>query len=114
MRKMYSKKQIEEIAKSSGTKLYKHNIVTTEDTDAIIIISTDSSPYVVNNLSKLINVDGVLSIVLYNDVKAKFIYCSDITINKGVLVEYNVMSFSDTPTLQFSSFLDAVDNVNPL
>ena len=27
MRKMYSKKQIEEIAKTSGTKLYKHSLL---------------------------------------------------------------------------------------
>ena len=53
MRKMYSKKQIEEIAKSSGTKLYRHFIETTSGTDSIIIISTNSSPYAdINNLAK--------------------------------------------------------------
>ena len=60
MRRMYSKKQIEEIAKSSGTKLYRHIIETTIETDKLIIISTDSSQYDVNNLTpSLISIVGV-------------------------------------------------------
>lgn len=114
MRKMYSKKQIEEIAKSSGTKLYRHIIETTNNTDSIIIISTDSSPYAVNNLTKIITDYGILSIVVYNDALSRYLYCSMINITNGVLDEYPDMSASEMPTLQFDSFLGAVDNVAPL
>lgn len=44
MRKMYSKKQIEEIAKSSGPKLYKHNLVASDIGYAFTLIITDSQP----------------------------------------------------------------------
>ena len=39
MRKMYSKKQIEEIAKSSGTKLYKHYLHDTSIDYKFILIT---------------------------------------------------------------------------
>ena len=115
MRKMYSKKQIEEIAKSSGTKLYRHFIETTSGTDSIIIISTNSSPYAdINNLSKIITDNDIFSIIVYNDALSRFFYCSVINITRGELVEYPDMSASETPKLQFDSFLGAIDNVTPL
>ena len=44
MRKMYSKKQIEEIAKSSGTKLYKHLIEDSNMGYYFILITTNHEP----------------------------------------------------------------------
>lgn len=58
MRKMYSKKQIEEIAKSSGTKLYKHHIEDNNMGYVFILITTNDQPIdfsINNNDSKLFN-----------------------------------------------------------
>lgn len=44
MRKMYSKKQIEEIAKSSGTKLYKHYLYDNSVDYKFILITTNPEP----------------------------------------------------------------------
>ena len=44
MRKMYSKKQIEDIAKSSGTKLYKHYLHDSSMNYNFILITTNSQP----------------------------------------------------------------------
>lgn len=44
MRKMYSKKQIEEIAKSSGTKLYKHILYDSYMDYKFILITTNPEP----------------------------------------------------------------------
>ena len=44
MRKMYSKKQIEEIAKSSGTKLYKHILYNSGLDYKFILITTNPEP----------------------------------------------------------------------
>ena len=44
MRKMYSKKQIEEIAKSSGTKLYKHLLEDSSGGYIFILITTNPQP----------------------------------------------------------------------
>lgn len=58
MRKMYSKKQIEEIAKSSGTKLYKHFFYDSSMDYKFILITTSSQPInfsVLNTFDKLYN-----------------------------------------------------------
>lgn len=44
MRKMYSKKQIEEIAKSGGTKLYKHYLSDDGAGYYFILITTNPQP----------------------------------------------------------------------
>ena len=44
MRKMYSKKQIEEIAKSSGTKLYKHYLHASDMDYNLKAITTNPQP----------------------------------------------------------------------
>ena len=44
MRKMYSKKQIEEIAKSSGTKLYKHILYNSGLDYKFTLITTNPQP----------------------------------------------------------------------
>ena len=44
MRRMYSKKQIEEIAKSSGTKLYKHNLFASGINYKFTLITTNPNP----------------------------------------------------------------------
>ena len=44
MRKMYSKKQIEEIAKSSGTKLYKHSFYASDMDYNFKAITTNPQP----------------------------------------------------------------------
>ena len=44
MRKMYSKKQIEEIAKSSGTKLYKHTLYNSSLGYKFTLITTNPQP----------------------------------------------------------------------
>ena len=51
MRRMITAKQIEEIAKSSGTKLYKHNLVADSIGYDFIVITTDSQPidFSINN-----------------------------------------------------------------
>lgn len=56
MRKMYSKKQIEEIAKSSGTKLYRHLIEDNNNGYYFILITTNDQPIdfsIINNAQKL-------------------------------------------------------------
>ena len=56
MRKMYSKKQIEEIAKSSGTKLYKHYLHDSNLGYKFILITTNPEPIdfsIINTYSKL-------------------------------------------------------------
>lgn len=56
MRRMYSKKQIEEIAKSSGTKLYKHYL--SDLNYEFILITTNPQPInfsVLNNSEKMYN-----------------------------------------------------------
>ena len=44
MRRMYSKKQIEEIAKSNGTKLYKHTLFQDGINYKFILITTNPEP----------------------------------------------------------------------
>lgn len=44
MRRMYSKKQIEEIAKSNGTKLYKHYLFDNSINYKFILITTNPEP----------------------------------------------------------------------
>lgn len=56
MRKMYSKKQIEEIAKINGTKLYKHLIEDSNMGYYFNLITTNNQPIdfsVINNSRKL-------------------------------------------------------------
>ena len=58
MRKMYSKKQIEEIAKSSGTKLYKHYLYDSSMDYKFILITTNSQPInfsIIDTFEKLYN-----------------------------------------------------------
>lgn len=58
MRKMYSKKQIEEIAKSSGTKLYKHILYNSGIDYKFILITTNPQPIdfsVLNTYEKIYN-----------------------------------------------------------
>ena len=58
MRKMYSKKQIEEIAKSSGTKLYNHLINDTANGYYFNLITTNDQPIdfsTINNANELNN-----------------------------------------------------------
>lgn len=80
MRKMYSKKQIEEIAKSSGTKLYKHLIEDSNMGYVFTLITTNNQQIdfsINNNDSKLFNylqTENVISftidgnIVMYDEV----------------------------------------------
>lgn len=51
MRKMYSKKQIEEIAKSSGTKLYKHYLYASGIDYKFTLITTNPEPIDFTNIN---------------------------------------------------------------
>lgn len=51
MRKMYSKKQIEEIAKSSGTKLYKHILFASVIGYKFTLITTNPQPIDFTNIN---------------------------------------------------------------
>ena len=62
MRKMYSKKQIEEIAKSSGTKLYKHHLVIQWTGSSGDLSFTSDNYFISNRASAYSNI-----IDLFND-----------------------------------------------
>ena len=86
MRKMYSKKQIEEIAKSSGTKLYKHLLEDSNMGYFFTLITTNNQPIdfsIINNSNKLYNylqTENVISftgedfILNYDGVNKEYFY----------------------------------------
>ena len=64
MRKMYSKKQIEEIAKSSakGGKVYLHNISISTNRDACLqLYSTSNEPFTIETLAAFMTNNGITS-----------------------------------------------------
>lgn len=70
MRKMYSKKQIEEIAKSSGNKLYKHLIEDSNMGYTFTLITTNNQPInfsIINDSRKLfeyLQTETVISFII--------------------------------------------------
>ena len=82
MRRMYSKKQVEQIAQgavSSGTKLYKHNIdfnVTEEDeterTFNLLCLTTFSSP--ITEFSSVLFPNDILEIIYLRDEVEDYFY----------------------------------------
>lgn len=96
MRKMYSKKQIEEIAKSSGTKLYKHLIFDNNMGYSFILITTNSQPIdfsIINNDSKLLNylqTENVISFtidgypVIYDEIIKQHFYTLSIRLDGNI------------------------------
>ena len=62
MRKMYSKKQIEEIAKSGGGKVYLHNIFISTNRDACLqLYSTSNEPFTIETLAAFMTNNGITS-----------------------------------------------------
>ena len=60
MRKMYSKKQIEEIAKSSGGKVYLHNIgLAGNITGSIKLYTTNNEPFTKETLTSFMANNGI-------------------------------------------------------
>ena len=78
MRKMYSKKQIEEIAKSSGIKLYKHYLHDSNIDYKFILITTNSQPIdfsVINTFEKLNNYLSTQNVIRFtNDIGSAIQY----------------------------------------
>lgn len=67
MRKMYSKKQIEEIAKNAqpivdGGKVYLHNIFISTDREACLqLYSTSNEPFTIETLAAFMTNNGITS-----------------------------------------------------
>lgn len=116
MRKMYSKKQIEEIAKSSGTKLYKHNLM---DLDyEFTLITTNPQPIdfsVINTNDKLFDylltqniirfTDNSGNNIQYENVSEKYFYSITIELTSSGLAplinafdDWSLESTTDTVT----------------
>ena len=58
MRRMYSKKQVEEIAQSavnSGTKLYKHTISFNQGGSALQLVSNSNTPITQETLDEILS-----------------------------------------------------------
>lgn len=119
MRKMYSKKQIEEIAKSSGTKLYNHLLQDNSNGYYFILITTNNQPIdfsVVNNANKLNNYMKTENVVQFIGDEGPIIYDG---INKQCFYGIVVSIIANNPTCVPSYYEDwdfskTTDTVSPL
>lgn len=98
MRKMYSKKQIEEIAKSSGTKLYKHLIEDNNNGYFFILITTNNQPInfsIITNSSELNNYLQTENVITFTGDGGVVIYDGS---NKPYFYRIDVIVVNNTPT----------------
>lgn len=107
MRKMYSKKQIEEIAKSSGTKLYMHILYDSSMDYKFILITTNSQTInfsVLNTSEKLYNYLSTQNVIRFTtdtgdslqyDPYYEHSFYKYYVENTGTTTELKITSFSD-------------------
>lgn len=119
MRKMYSKKQIEEIAKSSGTKLYKHILNSISSGYTFTLITTNPQPIdfsIIDTYEKLYE-------YLLNENVLQFLgkYNDQIMYDRNEVYFYSIqltMIGNDVVCIPSScddwSLSDTTDNVIPL
>ena len=117
MRKMYSKKQIEEIAKSSGTKLYKHYLHDSSGTNYNFILITTNPELIdfsiINTYSKLHEYLISQNVIRFTDASGNNIQYESDTDNCFYLVN----SQGAAPSISlFSewSLANTTDTISPL
>lgn len=117
MRKMYSKKQIEEIAKSSGTKLYKHYLFDSGGSNhKFILITTNPEPIDFFSLDSYINLYNYLisqNVIRFTNDSGDNVQCDYKTDHNFYLV--NIVN--DAPSIQYLddwSIINTTDTVTPL
>ena len=116
MRKMYSKKQIEEIAKSSGTKLYKHILYNSGLDYKFILITTNPQPIdflTIDTFDKLYNYLLTQNIIRFTDAAGDIIQYESNTDNYF----YTVISQGAAPSISLYDdwgLLETTDTVSPL
>lgn len=116
MRKMYSKKQIEEIAKSSGTKLYKHYLHDASSDYWFILITTNSQSIdfsVIDTYKKLTDYLSTQNVIIFTDDFGNNIQYDSNTDN----CFYFIYSQGAAPSIQLLndwSLANTTDTVTPL
>ena len=119
MRRMYSKKQIEEIAKSaaqSGTKLYKHEIsgILNDNANARLIIYSTSSDLINDRTKLLYNTESFLRVSYVSNITASqrdVVNVLDISFSASsykVSISYCDISTITTINLDVNDYTDTV------
>ena len=115
MRRMYSKKQVEQIAQnavSSGTKLYRHYITNEGETYVVIIITTNNTPYSLNTLNIDMNAD-ILIMYVFDDNPSKWFNCSTVEIDlNGKEISY--VPFGEDTESTFTTEDNLTDTITEL
>ena len=115
MRKMYSKKQIEEIAKSSGTKLYKHFLRDSSVDYNFTLITTNPQTIdfsIIDTYEKLYNYLLTQNIIQFTEKYGNCIQYDNVT-----MIFYSIKKTNTTPLIsEFDdwSLNQTTDTVSPL
>lgn len=89
MRKMFTEKQVGEIAKKTTTGLYRHVILDQNELDLITIISTQKDPYILGSGTQIqFGYDGVIALTYYSDDNGYTYNCYRVEIGDSSVILY--------------------------
>lgn len=117
MRKMYSKKQIEEIAKNSAGgngKVYLHNISISSDHNACLqLYSTSNEPFTIETLAAFMSNNGITS--RSKGIALSFeSYVERTSASKTLYTNFVIYALNNTLKLSIEQFDFNINNSNAI